>query len=70
MLVKCYLEILRELTAEFDLKLSMVLVLSERNKADVLTRMKRALLAELEDLKQSRAVVCLLNCCVSWKDII
>lgn len=42
MLVKCHLGVLGELAAKFGFKLSMVFELSERNKTDILTRVKRA----------------------------
>lgn len=57
MLIKYYLRILDELATEFDLRLSVVFVPSERNRADVLTRVKETWLQVLEDLEQGVAAV-------------
>ncbi|XP_029634935.1 uncharacterized protein LOC115210471 [Octopus sinensis] len=61
MLVKRRLGILRELATEFNLKLSVIFVPSEKNRADVLTRVKRAWLQVPEDVKQAVAAVCRLS---------
>ncbi|XP_029643257.1 uncharacterized protein LOC115217646 [Octopus sinensis] len=61
MLVKRRLGILHELTTEFNLKLSVIFVPSEKNRADVLTRVKRAWLQVPEEAKQDVAAVCHLS---------
>lgn len=61
MLVKHHLGFLGELAATFCLKLCMVFQPSEKNKADILTRVKEPWLMELEDLKQWIVAVCWLS---------
>lgn len=51
MLVKRRLGILRELATEFGLTLQVVFVPSEKNKADVLTRVKKPWLVVAEDIE-------------------
>ncbi|XP_029641347.1 uncharacterized protein LOC115216286 [Octopus sinensis] len=61
MLVKCRLGVLGELIAEFGLKLNVVLVPSEKNRADALTRVKRAWLEEPEEARKGIAAACQLD---------
>ncbi|XP_014789427.1 uncharacterized protein LOC106883070 [Octopus bimaculoides] len=60
-LVKRRLGVLGELIAEFGLKLNVVFVPSERNRADALTRVKRAWLEEPEEARKGIAAACRLG---------
>ncbi|XP_029657149.1 uncharacterized protein LOC115231222, partial [Octopus sinensis] len=61
MLVKCLLGVLGELIAEFGLKLNVVFVPSEKNRADALTRVKKAWLEEPEEARKGIAAACWLD---------
>ncbi|XP_014775525.1 uncharacterized protein LOC106872883 [Octopus bimaculoides] len=61
MLVKRCLGVLGELIAEFGLKLNVVFVPLERNRADALTRVKRAWLEEPEEARKGIAAACRLG---------
>ena len=50
MLIKCQLRTLEDLIREFGLKLMVTLVPSQKNKAEMLTRVKRACLQEKKDI--------------------
>ncbi|XP_029642717.1 uncharacterized protein LOC115217217 [Octopus sinensis] len=61
MLVKRRLGVLGELIAEFGLKLNVLFVPSERNRADALTRVKRAWLEDPEEAQKGIATACRLD---------
>lgn len=61
MLLKRRLWVLGELICEFSLKLNVVFVSLERNKSDILTRIKMVWLEEQEESKQGVTAVCQLN---------
>ncbi|XP_029639548.1 uncharacterized protein LOC115214489 [Octopus sinensis] len=61
MLVKCRLGVLGELIAEFGLKLNVGFVPLKRNRADALTRVKKAWLEEPEEAQKGIAAVCRLD---------
>lgn len=58
MIVKRRLGILKELLDEFGMKLHVCFVPSEKNKADVLTRVKKAWLGTPEDTSKEALVCC------------
>ncbi|XP_029638122.1 uncharacterized protein LOC115213326 [Octopus sinensis] len=60
-LMKHCLGVLGELIAKFRLKLNVVFVPSERNRADAQTREKRAWLGEPEEAKKGIALACWLD---------
>ena len=57
MLIKCHLAALGALIREFRLKITITLIPSQKNKADMLTRVKKAWLQE----KKDTALVCCIG---------
>lgn len=74
MVIKLHLGIPEELHAELDLKLYMIFMSSEKNKVNVLTRVKKHWLETIEDILSRVATAYRLECtelrssttCTTW----